>query len=156
QSRRLIPKSSYYSGPPPADTAFGTMPVGHIGVHHPREIIRVERDYTGGELIQFAPIYPLELEGRITPTQFLESINAINERLIEAHSLSMAMFDNVLAVVTMYLSRLVVPSHYDKEMRRLKDLFEELNTGLYNPAGLHLLWPGDVAFLFVSGRYLTI
>ncbi|EEB87122.1 hypothetical protein MPER_15657, partial [Moniliophthora perniciosa FA553] len=37
---------------------------GQIGVHHPREVLRVERDYTGGELIQFAPIYPLELEGR--------------------------------------------------------------------------------------------
>jgi hypothetical protein len=36
-----------------------------MGVHHPREILRVERDYTGGELIQFAPIYPLELEGRV-------------------------------------------------------------------------------------------
>lgn len=39
--------------------------MGHIGVHHPREIIRIERDYSGGELVQFAPIYPLELEGRV-------------------------------------------------------------------------------------------
>lgn len=61
----MIPKSSYYFGPPPPDSAYGTAPIGHIGVHHPREILRVERDYTGGELIQFAPIYPLELEGRV-------------------------------------------------------------------------------------------
>lgn len=64
-TRPLIPKSSYYFGPPPSDSAFGTAPIGQIGVHHPREIIRIERDYTGGELIQFAPIYPLELEGRV-------------------------------------------------------------------------------------------
>ena len=63
--RPLIPKSSYYFGPPSPDSAYGTAPTGHIGVHHPREILRVERDYTGGELIQFAPIYPLELEGRV-------------------------------------------------------------------------------------------
>lgn len=31
----------------------------------------MERDYTGGELIQFAAIYPLELEGRV---RFLLSI----------------------------------------------------------------------------------
>lgn len=65
EARPLIPKSSYYFGPPPPDSAYGTAPTGHIGIHHPREILRVERDYTGGELIQFAPIYPLELEGRV-------------------------------------------------------------------------------------------
>jgi len=61
----LIPKSSYYFGPPPLTSGYGTNPIGHIGVHHPREILRVERDYSGGEVIQFAPIYPLELEGRV-------------------------------------------------------------------------------------------
>lgn len=34
-------------------------------MHHPREILRIERDYTGGEVIQFSPSYPLELEGRV-------------------------------------------------------------------------------------------
>jgi hypothetical protein len=65
RQRRFIPKSSYYFGPPGPDSAYGTAPVGQIGVHHPREILRVERDYTGGELIQFTAIYPIELEGRV-------------------------------------------------------------------------------------------
>lgn len=65
-SRSLKPKSSYYFGPPPEDSAFGTAPVGQIGVHHPREMIRIERDYSGGELPQFAAIYPLELQGRVS------------------------------------------------------------------------------------------
>jgi len=65
RQRQMIPKSSYYFGPPGPDSAYGTAPVGQIGVHHPREILRVERDYTGGELIQFTAIYPLELEGRV-------------------------------------------------------------------------------------------
>jgi hypothetical protein len=47
------------------DASYGTNPVGHIGIHHPREIFRVERDYTGGELVQFASTYPVELEGRV-------------------------------------------------------------------------------------------
>jgi hypothetical protein len=38
------------------------------------------------------------------PTQFLETINAINELLISAHSLSHSFFDNLLAVATLYLS----------------------------------------------------
>lgn len=69
-SRPAIPQSSYYFGPPSTDTAYGTNPVGHIGIHHPREVFRVERDYTGGELVQFAATYPLELEGRVRTISF--------------------------------------------------------------------------------------
>ncbi len=46
------PKSSYYIGPPGVDSFYGTPPTGQIGVHYPREIFRIERDYTAGELPQ--------------------------------------------------------------------------------------------------------
>ncbi|PPQ90449.1 hypothetical protein CVT25_014967 [Psilocybe cyanescens] len=154
--RPLIPKSSYYFGPPAPDSAYGTPPVGQIGVHHPREILRVERDYTGGELIQFAPIYPLELEGRITPTHFLESINAINELLISAHSLRHSLVDNALAIFSLQISKLFVQSHFEKasaEMIRLRALIDDLNTELYNPVGLNILWPQNVAFLYLEIEY---
>ncbi|KAG6845289.1 hypothetical protein H0H87_011440 [Tephrocybe sp. NHM501043] len=152
-TRPLIPKSSYYFGPPPSDSAFFTPPVGQIGIHHPREVIRIERDYTGGELVQFTPIYPLELEGRITPTQFLESINAINELLIAAHSLRHSFLDNTLAVLSFQLSRLFLMSHYDKEMRKLESLVDFLNVEVYNPVGLNILWPRNVAFLYLEIEY---
>jgi hypothetical protein len=113
-------------------------------VHHPREILRIERDYTGGEVIQFSPSYPLELEGRVravhsaygvgpcvnmtltqvTPTQFLESINLINEVLISAHSLQPSFVDNMLAVFTLQLSRHVLTSHYEKVNINLLGWFE--------------------------------
>jgi hypothetical protein len=153
RSRSLVPKSSYYFGPPPPGSAYGSHPIGQIGLHHPREIVRVERDYTGGELIQFAPIYPLELEGRITPTQFLESMNSINELLISAHSFRHTMIDNLLSIFTLQLSPLLVGSHYDREMKRLQQLFDELNMEIYNPLGLNLLWPHKVAFLFLEIEY---
>jgi len=153
RSRPPIPHSSYYFGPPPVDSAYGTNPIGHIGIHHPREIFRVERDYTGGELVQFAATYPLELEGRITPTQFLETINAINELLISAHSIRHSFINNVLAVFTLQISQLFVTSHYEKEMRRLERLVKDLNTELYNPVGLNILWPRKVAFLFLEIEY---
>lgn len=151
--RRLIPKSSYYSGPPPSDAAYGTPPMGHIGVHHPREVLRVERDFTGGEVIQFAPIYPLELEGRLTPTQFLESINSINEVLISAHSLRHAFLDNVITLMSLQLSRLVMSTHFQKELKKLRSLVGELNEISFNPVGLNILWPGDVAFQFLEIEY---
>ncbi|KAK7064787.1 hypothetical protein R3P38DRAFT_2826394 [Favolaschia claudopus] len=41
-------------------------------------------------------------------------------------------------------------------MRRLQSLIQELNDEVYNPAGLNILWPRKVAFLFVTdGSTLT-
>ena len=37
-----------------------------------------------------------------------------------------------------------------KEMRRLGALIDEKNTTMYHPQGLHILWPRNVAFMFVS------
>jgi hypothetical protein len=34
-------------------------------------------------------------------------------------------------------------------MDRLQDLIDQLNKELYNPVGLNILWPREVAFLFV-------
>jgi hypothetical protein len=34
-------------------------------------------------------------------------------------------------------------------MKRLKELITQLNSELYNPVGLNILWPRNVAFLFV-------
>jgi hypothetical protein len=136
--RGNVPISSYRFGPPGRDSVFYTPPMGRIGVHHPREIVRVERDYTGGEIVQFASVYPMELEGRvsftfsckftrhaplliylyifmqITPRQFMESINAINEILISANSLWHSVFDNVIEIFSLQLSRLVISTHYER------------------------------------------
>ena len=110
---------------------------------------------------------------QITPTQFHQTMNDINEILISAHSIRHSFLDNFIAVVTLQLSTLVMASHYTKvsdrvwrvgrhlrldvslqEMRRLKRKIEELNTQMYNPVGLHILWPQKVAFLFVSERFV--
>ncbi|KZO99605.1 hypothetical protein CALVIDRAFT_595724 [Calocera viscosa TUFC12733] len=148
-----IPKSSYYIGPPASTSAYGTPPTGKIGVHYPREILRVERDYSGGEIIQFHPAYPLELEGRVTHTQFQETINSINEHLISAHSLWWSFFDNVLAIITLYLSWLLFSTHYEREMTKLRATIDRLNRDVYHPAGLSILWPRNVAFLFLEIEY---
>ena len=34
-------------------------------------------------------------------------------------------------------------------MKRLHDLIDDLNKRIYNPRGLHILWPRKVAFMFV-------
>lgn len=51
---------------------------------------------------------------QITPTQFLEALNSLNEILIDAHSLGRAFLDNCLEIFSLQLSRLFVSTHYDK------------------------------------------
>ena len=41
-------------------------------------------------------------------------------------------------------------------MRRLKRRIEEMNTQIYNPVGLNILWPRNVAFLFVRTPPLSL
>ena len=106
---------------------------------------------------------------QINPTQFLDTINTINEHLIEAYSLQHSFIDTALAFFTLQLSRLVLRSHHDKvnakpliwsgsahqlptqEMARLRSAIDDLNTKVYNPVGLNILWPRKMAFMFVSG-----
>ena len=45
--------------------------------------------------------------------------------------------------------RNVLSLKFVQEMRRLKHRIEEMNTQIYNPVGLNILWPHNVAFLFV-------
>lgn len=149
----IPPRSSYPVGPPPIGSAYGTPPMGQIGVHYPREIVRIERDYSGGELPQFHPTYPIELEGRITPTQWLDTVNGINEILISAHSLKRAAVHHVLAVVTLYVSSMLIDSHYEKEMSRLRTFIDQCNEQLYHSQGLNILWPRQNGFLFLEIEY---
>jgi len=151
--RRLVPISVHRLGPPPEDSAYFTPPAGQIGVHRPREIVRVERDYTGGEVVQFSSAYPTELEGRITPRQFMESINAINEILISAYSVWHSVLDNCVEIFSLQLSRVVISTHYEREMKRLQRLIDDQNRQLFNPGGLNILWPRKVGFIFLEIEY---
>lgn len=63
---------------------WGTSPVGVIGTHKPREILRIDRDYTGGETCQFSSVWPEELAGRVSLSRSLalESFNLIHWILV--------------------------------------------------------------------------
>ncbi|KAK9897427.1 hypothetical protein P389DRAFT_142731 [Cystobasidium minutum MCA 4210] len=132
---------------------FGTDPVGTIGVHKPREIIRLDRDYTSGEICQFWSGFPIELEGRITATQHLNVMNELNAILASAFDPYKAIFDNVVAVLSLYISTWLLSSHYDKEIARFDRALEGANRTLYNPAGLNMINPKKNGYLFVSYQF---
>ena len=55
---------------------------------------------------------------QITPTEFQETINEINEILVNAYSLTRSFMDHTLAILTLYLSMLVI----DKNLKPLMQL----------------------------------
>lgn len=49
-----------------ADNPYNSAPRGVIGKSRPREVIRIDRDYSEGELCQFWSGWIWELEGRVS------------------------------------------------------------------------------------------
>lgn len=65
-------------------------------------------------LYQLAETVPCGRGVQISPTTFSELINDINALLIRAHNPTRTWIDNSLAILTLYLSTLVVRSHYQR------------------------------------------
>ena len=67
---RSPPHSAYPLSAAPSSTMhYGSDPTGTIGVHHPKEVVRIERDWTGpagGGVVQFQTGWVMELEGRVS------------------------------------------------------------------------------------------
>ncbi|KAJ9101042.1 hypothetical protein QFC21_003260 [Naganishia friedmannii] len=109
------PHSSYsVSALPQGAQNFGTSPSGIVGQHFPKEIIRIERDWTTGEVCHFHSSFPMELEGRITPIEFRTLIDDINKRLQSASSQKAAVMENILAILTWHTSLFWWTSRYEK------------------------------------------
>ncbi|KAI5480339.1 hypothetical protein MNV49_000914 [Pseudohyphozyma bogoriensis] len=157
----VLPSTTLTSGPSihshrssiAPESVFGTAPVGVIGKHRPREIVRVERDYSAGELCQFWSGWVWELEGRISPTDFQNTLNELNTVLLSAHDPYKSAFDNCFAVLTLYMSPHILGSHYEREMDKFEKILERANREIYNPAGLNILSPRRTAFLFLEIEY---
>ncbi|KAK4698999.1 hypothetical protein P7C70_g7268, partial [Phenoliferia sp. Uapishka_3] len=135
------------------ESVFGTAPVGQVGRNKPREMVRIERDYSGGELCQFWSGWIWELEGRVTPTAYQNTLNELNNILASAHDPYKSALDNTLAVLTLYLSPRIFGSHYQREMKKFDEALNRANRDVYNPVGLNILSPRRTAFLFIEIEY---
>ncbi|RIB24625.1 Golgin subfamily A member 7/ERF4, partial [Gigaspora rosea] len=116
----------------------------------PKRIIRIERDYSRGELCQFRTTFPTEIDGRITPIQFRQTINRLNELLAKAFNPKNNWYDNCLACLSIYTSTLFSQSHYEKIVEEICIFLDNENQNLYNINGLNFRDPRKISFLFVS------
>lgn len=71
----------------------------------------------GGADGRFESIFPMELEGRITPAVFQAVIADINVHLTDAYSVRGAVLDNLIAVGTWWTSLVWRTSHFERVCR---------------------------------------
>lgn len=102
-------------------------------------------------------------------------MNDLNSILASAYDPYRSILDNTLSVLTFYILPLFLQTHYEKvgarnqrlamilqlfeplrfspilqEMKSFEDMLVTVNQSIFNPAGLNILHPRKVAFLFVS------
>lgn len=101
-------------------------------------------------ICRFETIFPLELEGRIQPSELSSFLNAINTKLAEAYAMTPNIIDNLIAIATLWTSLLWKTSHFEKKLREVEKMIGDANKEMFNKAGLNVLSPRDVALQFVS------
>lgn len=104
---------------------------------------------------RFETIFPLELEGRVQPSQLFSFLNAINAKFVEAYAMTPNSIDNLIALATLWTSLLWKTSHFEKKLKEVERLIEDANRETFNKVGLNVLSPRDVALQFVS-QFLSI
>ncbi|ORX77154.1 hypothetical protein BCR32DRAFT_270835 [Anaeromyces robustus] len=113
--------------------------------------VRIERDYSHGELCQFNVEFPPLLAGRIEKSIFIDTLTLINQLLYDAESISfMNCFDILLSYATMYTLDCCYVTTYEKKLRKLSEMIAEQNRIIYEPKGLHINDPRENAFLFLE------
>ncbi|KAJ1929938.1 hypothetical protein IWQ60_000742 [Tieghemiomyces parasiticus] len=113
--------------------------------------IRIPRDYSEGEIRQFALEFPTQFEGRIEVQDFRQFIRRLNSLLAEAEApLVRHAVDHILAFFTLNLSSLVIPSYYDRAMKRVNEFIADENERLFIPHGFRVTDPHETAFLYLE------
>jgi len=113
--------------------------------------VRIERDYSHGEICQFNVEFPPMLAGRIEKTIFLDTLNLINQQLYDAERISfMNFFDVLISCLSIYTIDFCYKTTYEKKLRKLSNMIAEQNRIIYEPKGLHINDPRENAFLFLE------
>ncbi|EOQ99944.1 golgi familyn subfamily A member 7 [Wallemia ichthyophaga EXF-994] len=141
---------STHSNPPINLKNFGTPQSHRILIDLPRELIRLDRDYRAGEVWQFKSTFPMELEGRIGVDEFKIAVDHINNILLQAFNPWMAVLDHLLDTLSLYTLSWFKQSHFQKHISSLEKSLNHINYSSFNPAGLNILNPQSIAFLYLE------
>lgn len=115
--------------------------LSRIPVSHCPKVF-IQRDYTNGTQMCFQTKFPSELEGKIDPATFQETVNTLNRMYLEAETLNGKTYcESCLACLTAYLSYICFDTHYEKMLKKIRHFIEEQNRNVYLPRQLMLIDP---------------
>jgi hypothetical protein len=77
-------------------------------------------------------------------------IETLNTHLTAAYSIRGATIDNLIAIASWWTSILWRTSHFERHLQLAEKEIRLANESLFNPAGLNVLSPRDVALQYVS------
>ncbi|WVQ75217.1 hypothetical protein IAR50_004829 [Cryptococcus sp. DSM 104548] len=147
------PRSAYPRQALPPMSYYHTPVTGVIGHHLPKEMVRIERNWNDGEVCQFDTVFPIELDNRIPPRTLSEFINTLNTQLKEAYRPLPNAVDNLIGIASLWTSLWWRESHFEKSLKVLEKCIQDANRDTFNPAGLNVLSPRDVALQFLEIEY---
>ncbi|RKP40257.1 Golgin subfamily A member 7/ERF4 [Dimargaris cristalligena] len=130
---------------------MGEGNIAHPPPPSPVRAIPIPRDCSHGEIKQFALEYPAPFEGSIDIQEFRQYIRRLNSLLAEAEApLRRHAIDHILAFLTLNLSSLIIPTYYDRAMKKVFRFINEQNESLFIPNGYRVTDPRKTAFLFLE------
>ncbi|KAJ2162627.1 Golgin sub A member 7 [Coemansia sp. RSA 552] len=113
--------------------------------------VRVERDYSQGDMRQFVVVVPDQLVGRIDEQRFRRFIRRLNTMMAEAEGATLRnVLEGCLAYATLYLSTLLVKSKFKKTVERISQFVAHENKTFFEPAGLLVIDPLQTAYMFIE------
>ncbi|KAI9477328.1 Golgin sub A member 7 [Coemansia sp. RSA 989] len=113
--------------------------------------VRVERDYSQGDIRRFHVTMPEQLSGRIDELKFKRFVRRLNKMLADAEGATLRnVLEGCLAYATLYISTLVVKPHFKKAIERISAFVARENKELFEPAGLLVIDPLQTAFMFIE------
>ncbi|KAI9204067.1 Golgin subfamily A member 7/ERF4 [Polychytrium aggregatum] len=113
-------------------------------------IIRVDRDYSGGEsTIKFVTDMPAALKPLgVPPEVYHGTIRSINDMLQESGRVSgHSVLECCFSVWTCFMFDYCIKTHFDKTRKRLTEFLERENSEKYKAFGIKFVDPEKTAFL---------
>ncbi|KAJ2852581.1 Golgin sub A member 7 [Coemansia brasiliensis] len=113
--------------------------------------VRVERDYSQGDIRRFVVAMPEQLDGRVDELKFKRFVRRLNKMLADAEGATLRnVLEGCLAYATLYISTLVIKPHFKKTIERISAFVARENKELFGPAGLLVIDPLQTAFMFIE------
>ena len=111
----------------------------------------IQRDYSEGVGVKFDTKLPIELQGKLDPSEFEQIINRINEIYQNAERLTArTVLENCLSCMTAYLLLICMPTQYEKNVQKASEFIINENDRLFIPRGLLMVDPIERGLRCVS------